>query len=128
MKRILLYAVTIMVILAACHKKATPVATPAPPPPPKAKVVVDGYGKIRTPLNQLPQGITASYASLARSFTPTELSNLKLRYNTVPPKVLYVPDVYVKTTAKGSYAVYKNKFWYWKKGDGLFHLDETYYK
>jgi hypothetical protein len=127
MKKLLLYAA--ILLLAACHKKTTPVATAPPPPPaPKARVVVDGYGKIRTPLNQLPQGVQASYAALARSFTPAQLSNLKYRYNTIPPKVLYIPDVYAKTTAKGTYAVYKNKFWYWKKSDGLFHLDEAYYQ
>jgi hypothetical protein len=41
--------------------------------------------------------------------------------------VLNVPESLAKTNAKGTYYVYKKKFWYWKKGDGYFYLDETYY-
>ncbi|OIR08380.1 hypothetical protein GALL_95480 [mine drainage metagenome] len=93
-------------------------------------IVIDGYGRILTPQSKLPSntGIKADYSKLARSFTPNQLTNLKYRYHTVPPRVLYVPDIYTLKSLRGIYCVYKKKFWYWKKEDGLFYLDETYYK
>jgi len=116
----------VFLFLASCSKKSTPAKTP---PAPAAKVVIDGHGRVLTPFDQLPknEGINANYASLARSFTPDQLKNLQYRYKTIPPKVLYVPKEYVHSSAKGEYCIYKNKFWYWKKPDGLFHLDATYY-
>lgn len=102
--------------------------TETPAPPPAAMIVIDGYGKIRTPQTKLPdQNIKPDYAKIARAFTPQQLANLKQRYNMIPPKVLYVPDQYTIKSLRGTYCVYKKKFWYWKKEDGLFYLDETYY-
>ncbi|MBA4196061.1 MAG: hypothetical protein C0459_00775 [Chitinophaga sp.] len=107
---------------------ATNNTTTAPMPTPM--VVVDGSGRIITPKSKLPDSIAAKtdYSKLNRSFTPNEKTNLMYRFKLIPPKVLYVPDVYVKKSLKGEYCVYKQKFWYWKKADGLFYLDETYYK
>lgn len=95
-----------------------------------AKVVIDGYGKILTPQDKLPpdENIKPDYTKLARSFTPAELTNLRYRYHIVPPRVLYIPQQYILHSQKGNYCVYKKKFWYWQKEDGLFYLDETYYK
>jgi hypothetical protein len=118
---------------------ATPVTTPnviSNPVPAvssvtsTAKIIVDGYGKILTPQDKLPQdeNIKPDYTKLARSFTPGELTNLRYRYHTVPPRVLYIPRRYIIQSQKGNYCVYKKKFWYWQKADGLFYLDETYYK
>ena len=105
---------------------STPVVTT---PPPSAMIVIDGYGNVLTPEEKLPDStIKADYSKIARAFTPQQIANLKARYSTVPPKVLYVPDVYARKTYRGTYAVYKKKFWYWKKEDGLFYLDEIYYK
>lgn len=96
---------------------------------PAAMIVIDGYGKILTPQSKLPdQNIKPNYSQIARAFTPQEIANLKARHNMVPPKILYVPDQYALKTPRGTYAVYKKKFWYWKKEDGLFYLDEIYYK
>lgn len=127
-----------LIVVAGCHKKTIPTKTepevtevPASAPPPTAAlIVIDGYGKVLTPKDQLPHeaGLNPNYGLIARSFTPKEIANLKARYKTVPPKVLYVPDSYTKKTSRGTYAVYKKKFWYWKKEDGLFHLDKTYYE
>jgi hypothetical protein len=103
---------------------STPVAPTA-----SAMIVIDGYGKILTPQSKLPDpNIKPDYSVIARAFTPQQIANLKARYNTVPPKILYVPDAYSQKTLRGIYAVYKKKFWYWKKDDGLFYLDEIYYK
>ena|SRR6476660_6933191 len=99
-------------------------------PAPSAMIVVDGYGKILTPSSKLPPdtSVNADYTKLSRGFTPQELANLRARYKTVPPRVLYVPDQYTLKSMRGTYCIYKKKFWYWKKDDGLFYLDEMYYK
>jgi hypothetical protein len=110
-------------------KPDTAVAAAPPVVLPSAMIVVDGYGKILTPQDKLPdQNIKPDYSQIARAFTPQEMANLKARYKMVPPKILYVPDQYAQKSYRGTYAVYKKKFWYWKKDDGLFYLDEIYYK
>ena len=93
-------------------------------------IVIDETGKIITSRNQLPEAIAAKvdYTKITRSFTPTQRQNLIYRFKIVPPRVLYVPENMVSKSARGYYCVYKKKFWYWQKEDGLFHLDETYYQ
>ena len=104
---------------------AAPVA-----PAPSAMIVVDGYGRILTPETKLPAdtSVKADYTKISKGFTPQELANLKARYKTVPPRVLYVPEQYTLKSLRGTYCIYKKKFWYWKQEDGLFYLDEMYYK
>lgn len=63
----------------------------------------------------------------ARAFTPSQRKNLINRFKSVPPRVLYVPPGFVKSTSRGDYYILKNKFWYWKKADGYFYLDENYF-
>lgn len=137
MKQTLQLSFICILFFVACNRKIHPTAIipPAPSAPtvtstPTAKIIIDGYGRILTPQSKLPAnaGIKADYSKLARSFTPNQLTNLKYRYNIVPPRVLYVPDIYTLKSLRGIYCVYKKKFWYWKKEDGLFYLDETYYK
>lgn len=103
---------------------------PVTPPVPSAMIVIDGYGKVLTPKNKLPAGsnVKADYSTIARAFTPQQLANLKARYKTVPPKILYVPEQYSLKSLKGTYCIYKKKFWYWKKEDGLFYIDQMYYQ
>jgi len=105
-------------------------AVPAAPAVPSAMIVIDGYGKILTPKSKLPAGsnVKADYSQIARAFTPQQMANLKARYKTVPPKILYVPDQYTLKSLKGTYCIYKKKFWYWKKEDGLFYIDQMYYQ
>jgi hypothetical protein len=93
-------------------------------------VVIDGMGNIITPKEKLPEEIAAKadYRILSRAFTPNQRTNLVYRYKIVPPRILFVPESYIKTTSRGKYVVYRKKFWYWQKEDGLFYLDETYYK
>lgn len=92
-------------------------------------IIIDGTGKVITSKDKLPGNIAAkaNYALLSRSFTPDQRTNLIFRYKMVPPRVLYVPEQYISTSARGKYIVYRKKFWYWQKADGLFHLDDTYY-
>jgi hypothetical protein len=93
-------------------------------------VVIDGMGNIITPKEKLPEEIAAKadYRILSRAFTPNQRTNLIYRHKIVPPRILFVPENYIKTTTRGKYVVYRKKFWYWQKEDGLFYLDETYYK
>lgn len=95
-----------------------------------AMIVIDGNGKILTPKDKLPveDNLNPDYSKIARAFTPSQRANLTLRYKTVPPKIIYAPEVFTSKSLKGTYIIYKKKFWYWKKEDGLFYLDETYYK
>lgn len=92
-------------------------------------IIIDGTGKVITSKDKLPVDIAAkaNYSLLSRSFTPDQRTNLIFRYKMVPPRVLYVPEQYISTSARGKYIVYRKKFWYWQKADGLFHLDDTYY-
>lgn len=92
-------------------------------------IVIDGMGNVITPKEKLPEEIAAKadYRALSRAFTPNQRTNLIYRYKIVPPRILFVPESYIKTSARGKYIVYRKKFWYWQKEDGLFYLDETYY-
>ena len=93
-------------------------------------IVIDEKGQIITSRDNLPDNIASKvdYKKITRSFTPAQRQNLIYRFKMVPPRVLFVPDKLVSKTARGYYCVYKKKFWYWKKEDGLFYLDETYYQ
>ena len=111
-------------------------ALTAPAPPPVVKnfsapmVVIDAGGKIITSRENLPEEIAGKvkYSDIARAYTPVQKNNLIVRFKMVPPRVLFVPKELTQKSAKGSYIIYKKKFWYWKKEDGLFHLDDTYYQ
>lgn len=130
MKKSLYLTLTCILVFVACSKKIHPAAiipsVPTVTSTPTAMIIVDGYGRILTPQSKLPAnaGIKADYLKLARSFTPNQLINLNYRYHTVPPRVLYVPEIYTLKSLRGIYCVYKKKFWYWKNEDGLFYLDE----
>jgi hypothetical protein len=93
-------------------------------------IVIDEKGNIVTPREKLPEDVApkVNYSKINRGYTPAQRQNLIYRFKMVPPRVLYVPEQYSIKNAKGTYVVYKKKFWYWKKADGLFHLDETYYQ
>lgn len=92
--------------------------------------VIDASGNIITSRSKLPPGLGAKidYRRIARSFTPGQQKNLIYRFQLLPPRVLYVPENLASTSVRGSYIIFKKKFWYWKQADGLFHLDKTYYQ
>lgn len=96
----------------------------------KPMIVIDEAGTIITSRDKLPASVAdkVDYRKISRSFTPEQRQNLIYRFKIVPPRVLFVPDHLASKTTRGYYCVYKKKFWYWKKEDGLFHLDETYYQ
>jgi hypothetical protein len=93
-------------------------------------IVIDESGKIITAKEQLPSDIAekVDYKKITRAFTPTQRQNLVTRFKMVPPKVLFIPASLSSKSARGTYIVYKKKFYYWKKEDGLFYLDDTYYQ
>ena len=92
-------------------------------------VVSDANGKIIVSEGGLPPdaGVTFDYLELSKGFTPQQKINLNTRYKMIPPRVLYVSKPYQLSSLRGVYYIYKKKFWYWKKKDGLFYLDEKYY-
>ncbi len=126
----IVFVLALLLLTASCHKKTIPAKTEAPVVKTTPLVVIDGVGRVITPKSGLPadEGIKADYTKLERSFTPEQKANLMARHKMIPPRVLYVPKEYSKTSLKGEYCIYKKKFWYWKKSDGLFYLDEVYYK
>ncbi|WP_298299591.1 hypothetical protein [Hydrotalea sp.] len=138
MKPISLVLALILLLQACSHRtvltkavtRSTAPVSPTAPPAPVAFIVVDGMGNIRTPKTKLPPTIArqVNYTIIARAFTPNQRKNLIYRFNTIPPKIIYVAPEYTQHSLKGTYCIYKKKFWYWQHSDGLFYLDETYYR
>ena len=96
----------------------------------KVFTVVDSHGRLLLDPEKSPADIAPDWIALKslRSFTPNQAQTLASRYNTVPPKVIYIPKGLEKVGRKGTYYIYSKKFWYWKKEDGLFYLDTNYYQ
>ncbi|WP_288072054.1 hypothetical protein [Hydrotalea sp.] len=125
--------VLVMLSFQACTYKTNPVKTPprpAAPSAPAAFIVVDGMGNILTPKDRFPLAIgqQVNYTQITRAFTPNQRKNLLYRFNSIPPKIIYVAPAYTLHSLKGTYCIYKKKFWYWQHSNGLFYLDETYYR
>lgn len=130
-------SIVVLLTMVACNRNATPskpshtasasgkASTKASEPAPT--VVVSGDGKVVNSTVKTSTGAKVYPVTNARSFTPNQKKNLMLRFKTVPPKVLHVPETLAQKNAKGSYYVYKSKFWYWKASDGYYYLDENYY-
>ncbi|ANI88767.1 hypothetical protein A9P82_05375 [Arachidicoccus ginsenosidimutans] len=96
-----------------------------------ATVVIDSHGMLQIDSANLPPDVSHNLDSLnqaTRAFTPNQVKNLAYRFKEIPPRVLLVPDTLAKKGVKGYYYKYDNKFWYWKKDDGYFYLDENYYQ
>lgn len=134
--KFLYHVLLVSIISAGCSRKAVPEKThetstadsaTTAPAEEKPTVMVDGSGNVVNPSVKTPSGKKIYPVTSARSFTPAQKQNLMYRYKTVPPKVIHVPESLARKNAKGTYYVYKSKFWYWKKSDGYFHLDENYY-
>lgn len=125
----------ILLLAIACNRKAVPPSThktteagsTAPKAEETATVVVSGDGKVVNPTVKTTSGARVYPVTSARSFTPNQKKNLMLRFKTVPPKVLHVPESLAQKNSKGSYYIFKKKFWYWKSSDGYFYLDDNYY-
>lgn len=126
--------ISIVLSLAACHRNTTPAktttaATTAADKPAAAAptVMVSGDGKVVNASVKTTSGEKVYPVTSVRSFTPNQKKNLMYRFKTIPPMVLNVPDTLAQKNANGSFYVLRKKFWYWKKADGFYYLDETYY-
>ncbi len=158
MKSALLYCLVLVMVLAGCHRKTVPASTRtatanstgnnnevkpllspeeaaggtvAPSTAPavtKAIIVVDAKGNFAVSQKDLPPDAAALNNANARAYTPAETKNLAYRFGKIPPRILYVPAALRKTTSRGTYYVLQKKYWYWKKSDGYFYLDENYYR
>jgi hypothetical protein len=127
----------LLLVFTACHRSVTPskptnnnesaAEVKTAPAEETPTVMVNGEGKVVNSTVKTNSGAKVYPVTSARSFTPNQQKNLVYRYKTIPPRVLNVPDKLAKKNAKGSYYVYKNKFWYWKQADGFYYLDENYY-
>jgi hypothetical protein len=133
MKKVFSSAFVALIIFTSCHRHTIPAAPPANSTSAsisaKPIIIVDAHGNIVASATDLPPTADKSILNIenARAYTPEQTKNLAYRYKYVPPKIMYVPDALVKTNNRGSYYVYKTKFFYWKKTNGYFYLDETYY-
>ena len=110
---------------------ANGVTTPTSPVPlPKPVIIVDAHGNFAVTEKDLPPDASKSILSSAnaRAYTPAELKTLSYRYKQIPPRILYVPTELQKKNTRGTYYVFAKKYWYWKKANGYFYLDENYYK
>jgi len=96
----------------------------------KSFTVVDSHGRLLLDPDNMPTDIAPDWIALKniRAFTPAQAQTMASRFNTVPPRVIYVPAHMAKSGRKGKYYIYSKKFWYWKKSDGLFYLDTNYYQ
>ena len=145
MKRIVLFMFVVLIAVTSCNKKihtstgktsSNKTIIPSVTPPPAVvafanpMIVIDEKGNVITSRDKLPHEIAVKvdYPKISRSFTPAQRQNLIYRFKIIPPRVIYVPDHLISKTSRGSYCIYRKKFWYWKKEDGLFYLDETYYQ
>ncbi len=105
-------------------------APTVPVPMAKSIIIVDAHGNFAVTEKDLPPDASRSILSSAnaRAYTPAELKTLSYRYKQIPPRILYVPAELQKKNSRGSYYVFAKKYWYWKKPNGYFYLDENYYK
>ncbi len=93
-------------------------------------VVVDARGDFAVTDSTLPADASKDILNPAnaRAYTPAQTKTLAYRFGKVPPRILYVPVSLAKKSAKGTYYVLDKKFWYWKKSNGYFYIDENYFR
>ncbi len=103
---------------------------PAAPVAIKPVIIVDARGNFAVTETTLPPDASKDILdpANARAYTPAQTKTLAYRFGKVPPHILYVPATLQKKSAKGTYYVLDKKFWYWKKSNGYFYIDENYFK
>ncbi len=96
----------------------------------KPVIIVDARGNFAVTEATLPTDASKDILdpANARAYTPAQTKTLAYRFGKVPPRILYVPSTLQKKSAKGTYYVLDKKFWYWKKSNGYFYIDENYFK
>lgn len=93
-------------------------------------IILDKGGRLTVNQKTVPAYVIASNKTLPlnQPLTATERNNLLARQKTLLPIALYVPQGMHSVSGKGEYYKLKGKYWYWKKKDGFYYLDEVYYK
>src|SRR5690349_18982833 len=107
------------------------VPVPATPVPvAKPIIIVNAQGNFAVTAEDLPDDASPSILNNAnaRAYTPSELKTLSYRFKQIPPRILYVPTSLQKKNSRGTYYIFLKKYWYWKKSNGYFYIDENYYK
>ncbi|BAV08975.1 hypothetical protein SAMN05421788_101424 [Filimonas lacunae] len=117
----------------ANNNTVTPLITDGTPVPvynEKVLIILDKGGRLTYTNKNVPSYVLAANKKLPdnKPVSPEQRNNMLARHKGVPPMALYVPDTLSNKSAKGQYYKYMNKFWYWKKNDGFYYLDEIYYQ
>jgi hypothetical protein len=117
-------------LLDSAEAAGEPTLPTVPVPAARPMIIVDARGNFAVSAKDLPADASHSILnnSNARAYTPAELKTLSYRFKQIPPRILYVPVSLQKTNSRGTYYVFLKKYWYWKKANGYFYLDENYYK
>ena len=117
-------------LLSAGEASAGTASTPTVPVATRPVIVVDARGNFAVTDSTLPSGASKDILdpANARAYTPAQTKTLAYRFGKVPPRILYVPTSLQKKSAKGTYYVLDKKFWYWKKSNGYFYIDENYFR
>ncbi len=148
MKSCLYSLLFVLIIASSCHRKSVPASSrnngevtpllngneangmPAAPAFAKPVIIVDAKGNFAVTETTLPADAPKEILNPAnaRAYTPAQTKTLAYRFGKVPPRILYVPSSLSKKSAKGTYYVLDKKFWYWKKSNGYFYIDDNYFK
>ena len=148
MKFCLYSLLLVLVIASSCHRKSVPSGSrnngevtpllnsseaagmPVAPAFEKPVIIVDARGNFAVTETTLPPNASKEILNPAnaRAYTPAQTKTLAYRFGKVPPRILYVPSSLSKKSAKGTFYVLDKKFWYWKKSNGYFYIDENYFK
>lgn len=93
-------------------------------------VILDKGGRLNYTSKNVPPYVLATNKALPANqpISAVQRSNLLSRQKTLLPLALYVPETKSARTSKGQYYKLQNKYWYWKKSDGFYYLDEVYYQ
>lgn len=139
MKCLLYCLAVVSIVVTSCHRRhipesststATEETKPVIPAYTRPVIIVDARGNFAVTETTLPADASKEILnpSNARAYTPAQTKTLAYRFGKVPPRILYVPSSIAKKSAKGTYYVLDKKFWYWKKSNGYFYIDENYFK
>lgn len=141
MKYLLYCLAVVSIAVTSCHRRHIPESsstttttteetTPVAPVYTKPVIIVDARGNFAVTEATLPADASKDILNPAnaRAYTPAQTKTLAYRFGKVPPRILYVPVSIAKKSAKGTYYVLDKKFWYWKKSNGYFYIDENYFK
>ena len=136
MRYLLCCVVVMSLIISSCHRKSVPESStteetkPVAPVYTRPIIIVDARGNFAVTEATLPAEASKEILNPAnaRAYTPAQTKTLAYRFGKVPPRILYVPASLQKKSARGTYYVLDKKFWYWRKSNGYFYIDENYFK